>query len=55
LEYSLETFYPARLSGRKPAIKWFEEINKEAFAGINREMQSIASSLKQAAASKDDW
>lgn len=55
LEYSLETFYPSRLTSKKPVIKWYEEIRKEAFDAIDREMQSIASSLKQTMSVKEDW
>ena len=55
LEYSLETFYPARLNGRKPSIKWYEEINKRTLEAINTEMLSIVSSLKQVVVSSDKW
>lgn len=55
LEYSLETFYPSRLHGRKPSIKWYEEINKKSFATIDRTMQSITGSLKEAMPVTSNW
>lgn len=55
LEYSLETFYPSRLTSKKPVIEWYEEIRKPALAAIDREMQSIVSSLKQAITTTEDW
>jgi hypothetical protein len=55
LEYSLETFYPSRLNSRKPAIKWFEEINRRTFESIGREMQSVISSFQQSMKDTDDW
>ena len=55
LEYSIETFYPSRLNSKKPVIKWYEEIRGDAFEAIQKEMQSIASSLRQSMSSKEDW
>lgn len=55
LEYSLETFYPSRLTSRKPVIKWYEDIRSAAFEGIGKEMQSITNSLKQSMVSSDNW
>lgn len=56
LEYSLETFYPIRLERkRKPSIKWYEEINANSFAAIDREMEALISSLEQTIAATDDW
>jgi hypothetical protein len=55
LEYSMETFYPSRLEGHKPKIKWYEEINSESIATVNREMQSIVNSFREAVSTKDNW
>lgn len=55
LEYTIETFYPTRLNGRKPAIKFYEEIRANSFEAIDREMKSIVSSFKQAISIKEDW
>ncbi|OJW82301.1 MAG: hypothetical protein BGO69_17070 [Bacteroidetes bacterium 46-16] len=55
LEYGLETFYPSRLEGRKPSIKWYEEINKKSFQQIDQTMQSLVGSLKQAMIVRKDW
>ena len=55
LEYSLETFYPSRLDSKKPVITWYEEIRSRAFEAIDKEMQSIAASLKQSLVAKEDW
>ncbi|OJW84160.1 MAG: hypothetical protein BGO69_11860 [Bacteroidetes bacterium 46-16] len=55
LEYSLETFYPSRLDSRKPSIKWYEEINKKSFGEIDKTMQSIVGSLKEAMSANKDW
>ena len=55
LEYTVETFYPSRISGREPVVKHFEEISGSSFVAINREMLSVAGSLKQSLASSDDW
>jgi hypothetical protein len=54
LEYSLETFYPSRITSEKPVIKFFEEVTGESFNAVNREMTSIAGSLEQTLG-KDDW
>ena len=55
-QYSLETFYPARLKNKnKPVIKYFEEINRESFEAIDREMRSLAGSLKETLAKDNDW
>lgn len=55
LEYSLETFYPSRLTSKKPVIKFFEEIDEESFVTIHRELKSLAGALTQAMATKDNW
>lgn len=55
LEYSVETFYPSRIRSKKPVIKWYEEIRADAFESIQKEMQSIVSSLHQSIASREDW
>jgi hypothetical protein len=51
----METFYPSRLEGHKPKIKWYEEINSESIATVNREMQSIVNSFREAVSTKDNW
>lgn len=56
LEYPIETFYPIRLEHRrKPAIKWYEEINKSSFEAIDQQFKSLASSLKNAMQEKTGW
>lgn len=56
LQYSIETFYPIRLERkRKPDIQWFEEINTKSFEDIDREIRSLAGSLKEALAKDSDW
>lgn len=55
IEYTIETFYPSRVKSRKPVIKWFDEINRESFELIDRQMKANANSLKQAVAAKEEW
>lgn len=56
LEYTLETFYPSRLTSREPVIKYFEEIDEDSFTAISKEMQSLAATLKQSmSTSESDW
>lgn len=48
LSYTVETFYPIHLEKRrKPSIKWYELINKYSFEMIDKEINSIITSLRQ--------
>lgn len=55
-KYSLETFYPIRLTDEKvPEAKYFEAINVETFHFIDREVKSTIGSLALEMRRDDDF
>lgn len=54
-EYSIETFYPSRVTSTKPYIKYYDGIKAESFNYFDRETKGVIGSLKSEMLRDDDW